>query len=83
VSDQGERSAFRLVVVAILSAALGAFIAVHLQNSQPEFRPQVGRYELIRGSSYKYLFDTATGTYYAQGSDIESEEWSPRVVFDD
>ena len=82
MSDQGERSAFRLVVVAILSAALGAFIAMHLQNLQPEFGPQVGRYELIKGSSRSYLFDTATGAYYAQGSNITLEEWSPRSVFD-
>jgi len=82
VSDQGERSAFRLVVVAILSAVFGGFIAMHLQNLQTEFRPQVGRYEFIKGSPRNYLFDTATGAYYGAGREVESEPWFPRIVLD-
>lgn len=57
---EDRRSAFRLVVVAVLSAVLGGILALQL-------RPQAGRYHL--SSSLKVMLDTATGDMWTTQSE--------------
>ena len=57
--EEDRRSAFRLVVVAVLSAVLGGTLALQL-------RPQAGRYQFY--SSENVMLDTATGELWTTQS---------------
>lgn len=71
--EEDRRSAFRLVVVAVLSTVLGGILALQL-------RPQAGRYQLVSGSST--MFDTATGDLWSTRSqpDDGPRPWNLQVA---
>lgn len=74
--EEDRRSAFRLVVLAVLSAVLGGTLALQL-------RPQAGRYQLISGSSTTFtMFDTTTGDVWSTRSKPKNgpRQWSLQVA---